>query len=288
MVGDGGAGEPCGFLRFEHTFRDGLHSYTALADSMLVTEVWRGLQDLAPYPDDPQLNPMDLFCVGNAVGERLAVWRAMAWAITHGLRRCGIPQWDRDHAAMGLGVDREALRLVRWEYDLDVADGDLGFVPASASVRIHPLPGQWEIDHGGFAGLFPLASFDDLTRLDCAVFTNNRAQVTVFGLDGDRVDELVDALNAPDRPVLADLLRPGEMFVSLATVRDHWMTNWTNRLTVKTLAETDLVYRAAQHYSRAYRRYLHALDGMRTLADFRSAASQLLAEPPKVHWSRGQ
>jgi hypothetical protein len=277
MISAGGAGELCAFLRFEHAFRDGLHPYTARADSTLVNEVWRGLQDLAPYPDDPQLNPMDLFCISNFAGERLAVWRAVAWAVTDGLRRCGIPQWDRDHAAMGLGIDREALQLVRWEYDLDVADGDLGFVPATASVRIHPPPDQWEIDHGGFAGLFPLASVDDLTRLDGAIFTNNRAQVTVFGLDGDRFELLADALNAPERPVLVDILRPGEMFVSVATVRDALMTSWTNRLTVKTVAETDLVYRAAAHYSTAYQRYLSGLDSMRTLADFRSAAAQLLA-----------
>jgi hypothetical protein len=64
----------------EHVFQDGLHTYTARADSTLVNEVWRGLQDLAPYPDDPRLNPMDLFGIGNFAGERLAVWRAVAWA----------------------------------------------------------------------------------------------------------------------------------------------------------------------------------------------------------------
>ena len=224
---------------------------------------------------------MDLFCISNVAGERLAVWRAVAWSVTDGLRRCGIPQWDRDGAALGLGIGREALRLVRWEYEFDVVDGDLGFVPAAACVRTSPPPDQWEIDHGGFAGLFPLASFDDLTRLDGAIFTNNRAHVTVFGLDGDRFDALADALNAQERPVLADILRPGEMFVSLATVRDAWMTNWINRLTVKTVIETDLVYRVAAHYSTAYQRYLSGLDGMRTLADFRSAAAQLLALPER-------
>jgi hypothetical protein len=277
MISAGDTAELCGFLRFEHAFRDGLHTYTARADSGLVNEVWRGLQDLAPYPDDPELNPMDLFCISNIAGERLAVWRALAWAVTDGLHRCGIPQWDRDNVAIGLGFDRDALRLVRWEYDVDVAEGDLGFVPATASVRIHPPPDQWEIDHGGFAGLFPLASFGDLTRLDGAIFTNNRAQVTVFGLDGGRFDEFADALNAPDRPMLADILRPGEMFVSLATVRDAWMTNWTNTVTVKTTTETDIVYRAAVHYSTAYQRYVGGLDSMRTLADFRSAAARLLA-----------
>ena len=101
--------------------------------------------------------------------------------------------------------------------------------------------------------------------------------MTVFGLDGDRLDELADALNATDRPVLAEILRPGEMFVSLATVRDAQMTHWTNTFTVKTATETDVVYRAAARYSTAYQRYLGELDSMRTLTDFRSAAAQLLA-----------
>ncbi|HTJ32683.1 MAG TPA: hypothetical protein VL738_05585 [Dactylosporangium sp.] len=259
------------FLVFEHAYRDGLHTYTARADSTLVDEVWRGLQDLAPYPDDPQLDPMDLFGISNFAGERLAVWRAVAWAVTDGLRRCGIPYWHRDTAAIRLGVDREALQLVRWEYDID-----LGFVPASASVSIHPAPDQWEIDHRGFAGLFPLASFDDLTRLDDAA-ADIQAKVTVFGLDGDRFEELADALNAPDRPVLADILRPGEVLASLVTVRDGWLNTMTNTFTVRTATETDLVHRTAAHYSAAYQRYLDDLDGMRTLADFRTAATRLLA-----------
>ncbi|MER7284038.1 hypothetical protein ABT369_57485 [Dactylosporangium sp. NPDC000244] len=129
-------------------------------------------------------------------------------------------------------------------------------MPARASVRIHPPPDQWEIDHGGFAGLFPLASFDDLTRLDGAVFASNCAQITVFGLDGDRFDELAEALNAPDRPVLADILRPGELVLCLATVRDAWMTQWTNTLTIKATTETDIVYRTAARYAAAYQRYL--------------------------------
>lgn len=103
--------------------------------------------------------------------------------------------------------------------------------------------------------------------------------MTVFGLAGDdRFDALAEALNAPTCPVLAEILRPGEVFVSLATVRDARMTHWINSLTVKTLAETDIAYRAAAHYTTAYRRYLHELGSMRTLTDFSSAAAELLTE----------
>lgn len=140
-VVSGAVGESWAFLRFEHEFHDGLHTYTARADSTLVNEVWRGLQDLAPYPDDPGVNPMDLFGISNFAGERLAVWRAIAWAVTEGLHRCGIPQWDRDNAATTLGIDRQAMRLVRWEHDIDhedVEEADLGssqLRPAYESIR---------------------------------------------------------------------------------------------------------------------------------------------------------
>jgi hypothetical protein len=269
------------FLHFEHAVRDGLHTYTAVADSTLVCEVWSGLQDLAPYPDDdPELNPMERFCIGNFAGERLAVWRAVAWAVTDGLHRCGIPHFARDAGAAAVGIDRELAQLLRWEYKIDVEDGDLGFLPARTSVRIHPPPDQWEIDHGGFAGLFPLSSFDDLTGLDGAVFPDNCAQLTVWGLNGPhRFRELAAALNTPDRPVLADVLEPGDMFVTLATVRDSGWRTWSNSLTVKTSEETDAVDRVAEHYTAAYRRYLDRLDGLHTLADFRSAAEELLAMP---------
>ncbi|MFC5001993.1 hypothetical protein ACFPIJ_29690 [Dactylosporangium cerinum] len=149
--------------------------------------------------------------------------------------------------AWALGIDREVMLLVRWEYDIDVEGRDLGFVLARASVRIHPPPHQWEIDHGGFARLFPLSSFDALTGLDSAFYSTNRAQVTVFGLAGDRFQALAGALNTLQRPVLADILQPGEIFVSMATVRDAWMTNWTNSLTIKTVSETNVLYRAAAH-----------------------------------------
>lgn len=275
--------DDCTFLRFEHAFRDGLHTYTARADSRLADAVWRGLWDHAPYPDDPELNPMDLFWVGNFAGERLGVWRAVAWAVTDGLHRCGIPAWSRDTAMTGLGISRETARLVRWEYAVEVEFGDLGFVPAKACVTNSAPPDRWQLDHRRRAGLFPLASFDDLTVLDAAVFTDNAAQVTVFGLGGgDRFEELAGALDAEDRPVLADVLRPGELFVCLSTVRDTSWVGWTNTFTVRSLEETGAVHRAAEHYRTAYRRYLGRLDGMRTLADFRDAATDLLAEPPRA------
>ncbi len=269
--------DDCAFLRFGHAFRGGLHTYTATADSRLIDAVWRGLWDHAPYPDDPAVNPMDLFCIGNFAGERLAVWRAVAWAVTDGLHRCGVPRGARADATAGLGLDRETVRLMRWEYTVDVEDGDLGFVRARESVRRDPPPDRWELDHRRLAGLFPLASFDELTTLDGTVFAGNAAQVTVFGLGGGgRFDELAGALNGEERPVLADVLRPGELFVCLSTVRDPAWIGWRNTLTVRSLTETDAVERVAGRYRAAYRRYMDRLDGMRTLADFRDAAGDLL------------
>jgi hypothetical protein len=263
------------FLRFEHDFRDGLHTYTARADRTLVEHVWRGLDDLAPYPDDPELNPADRFGISNSVGERLAVWRAVAWAVTDGLHRCAIPHWLRNSVAETLGVDRTAVRLVRWEPDVDAGPA---FVPATSSIRILPPPDQWELDHRDFAGLFPLASFADLTLLDSAVQNLLRAQITVFGLHAGRFEEVAAALDDPDRPPPPDLLWPGEMQVSLATVRDSWMTTWDNTLTVTTPTATSTVDRVAAHYATAYRRYLDSMAAMRTLPDFHAAATRLLAD----------
>ncbi|GAA3198838.1 hypothetical protein ACFO1B_02325 [Dactylosporangium siamense] len=267
------------FLRFEHEVRDGLHTYTARAGRTMVEHEWPGLQYLAPYPDDdPELNPAERFGISNFVSERLAVWRAVAWAVTEGLHRCASPHWVRNSAASVLGVERSAVRLVRWEYDAD-ADGGPGFVAAASGVQISPPPDQWELDHRDFAGLFPLASFADLTLLDSVVQHEIRAQVTVFGLHRGRFEEVAAALDDQDRPPPAALLRPGEMMVSLATVRDEWFTDWDNILTVMTPTATSTVDRVAAHYATAYRRYLDAMPALRTMADFNPAAERLLALP---------
>jgi hypothetical protein len=205
------------FLRFEHEYRDGLHSYVIRADETdLPGPAWPGLWEL-DYPEEPDLNPWHRHAINNSDGEALAVWRALAWELTAGRSRFAIPAYYRDEAARFLGVDREAVRLVRWEYEVDVEQpewltADVGFVPARSCVPLRPAPDPWQWDHAGFAGLFELASFRHLTDLDLAVAGDASSELTLFALrDPGRADFLAAALNQADRPFLADILQPGDI-----------------------------------------------------------------------------
>jgi len=281
---DGDVTDPERFLRFEHQRRDGLHCYVARADGTgLPGPVWPGLWE-QDYSEDRALNPWWRHGINNSDGEALPVWRALAWALTAGRTRFAIPAYYRDQAAGLLGVDRETVRLVRWEYEVDLEQpdwltADVGFVPARACVPLRPSPDPWERDHAGFAGLFEVGSFQHLTGLDLAVTGDATSELTLFALRGpDRADSLAAALNQNRRPHLADILRAGDIFVDLAVVRDLG-AGPASYLTVKASEATDAVDRLADHFSRAFRRYLERASKIRTMDEFHTAIDNLLASP---------
>lgn len=272
------------FLRFEYQLRDGLHCYAFRADETdLPGPAWPGLWE-QEYPEDPDLNPWRRHAINNSDGEALAVWRALAWALTAGRRRLAIPAYYRDQAARFLGVNREAVQLVRWEYKVDVEQpewptADIGFVPARACVPLRPAAEPWERDHAQFAGLFELTIFRHLTDLDLAISGDASSELTLFALcDPDRADLLTAALNQNDRPHLADILQSGDIFVDLAVVRDPG-TGETSYLTVKAPDAAEEVQQVADHFSRAFRRYLDQVSQIRALDEFHAAIDGLLAPP---------
>ncbi len=273
------------FLQFYHEYRDGLHSYIASAnDEDLPPPAWPGLWE-EQYPAERVDNPYHRWGINNSDGEALAVWRALAWALTGGRRRFAIPTYYRDEAAALLGLDRAATQLIRWEYQIDVeqsewSDADKGFVPGRACVPIRPEPDPWQRAHRGFAGLFRLTAFEQLTALDQVVGFDASSEITLFGVTDtpERAGSLAAALNSIDRPTLTELLLPGEVFVDLAMVRDRGI-GWTSYFAVQTTEPTDDVDRKAQHYRERFGRYHDQLSTIRTFEDFHVAIEQLL-DPP--------
>ncbi|MBB4743554.1 hypothetical protein BJY16_007013 [Actinoplanes octamycinicus] len=285
--------DPDRFLTFEHGYRDGLHSYTVAVDeSDLPVPVWPGLQKRDSYPDDLHLNPWHRHGINNCHGESLAVWRALAWALTEGRSRYAIPCYYRDEVAQCLGVDREAMQLIRWEYEVDVelpdwGTADYGFVPARTNGFLRPAADTWDIDHVGFAGLFEVKSFRRFTDIDRVIAGDNASELTVFALHhSGRRDILVAALNQSDRPRLATLLEPGEIFVDMAVVRESG-AGARSYLTVKAPEETRQVDQLAEHFSQAFRRYLDLVGQIQTLNDFHAAIDGLLAPPHAVGLHQG-
>jgi hypothetical protein len=94
--------------------------------------------DPARFPNDPELNPMQRLCISNVCGEGLSTGRRWLGRLPKVSTDVVSPQWDRDNAMPSRGIHRQAMSLVRGEYDVDhEADGDggLGIVPAA---RTHP------------------------------------------------------------------------------------------------------------------------------------------------------
>ncbi|MFC4069912.1 hypothetical protein [Actinoplanes subglobosus] len=276
------------FLTFEHGHRDGLHSYTVtVGESDLTGRVWPGLAERGNYPDDPDLNPWHRHAINNQDGEPLAVWRALTWALAEGRSRHVIPSFLRDEVASCLGVDREDMLMVRWEYqvDIELADrglADYGFVPARTSKLLRSGPDTWDRDHIGFAGLFEVNRFRQLVDIDRVLAGDNASELTVFGLrDPGRRGVLVAALSRDERPELAAVLEPGEIFVDMAVIRESG-AGISNHLTVKAPEAIPQVERLADHFSRAFRRYRDRAGRIHTLNDFHAAIDDLLAPPDRT------
>lgn len=275
------------FLRFVHERRDGLHCYVARADETdMPGPVWPGLWE-QDYSDDAGLNPWCRYAINNADGEALAVWRALAWELTAGRSRSAIPTYYRDEAAQLREVGREAVQLVRWEYEVDVEQpewltADIGFVPARACVPLWPAADPWQREHAGFAGLFALASFRHLTDLALAVAGDATSEITLFALrDPGRTRLLASTLNQAHHPDLAEILQPGDIFVDLAVVHDL-VPGGASYLTIKTPEATDKVDHLAEHFSETFRRYANTAGQVHTFDEFHSAIDALLAPPRSI------
>jgi hypothetical protein len=269
------------FLRFEHEYREGLHCYVVRAEETgLPDPVWQGLWE-QEYSDDADQNPWFRHAINNNDGEALAVWRALAWALTIGRSRFAIPAYYRDETAQRLGMTREAVRLVRWEYEVDVKEpewlsADTGFVPARACIPLRPAPDPWQRDHAGFAGLFELQSFRHLTDLALAVGLDATSEITMFALrDPGRARSLASTLDRAHRPALTDILQPGDIFLDLAVIHDLG-AGAASYFTVKTPEAIDEVDQLAERFSEAFRCYANRAGEIRTFGEFHTAIDDLL------------
>ena len=273
------------FWRFQHRLDRDLHTFVLAAGDLDVPDpAWPGLWE-SGYPDDPSRNPFLRYGINNGSGEALATWRALAWAATNGTVRRVIPTYYRDAAARTLGIDREAIELIRWEYRVDhqVNDpvaADQGFVKARAAVPIRPEPDEFSRAHAAQAGIFRLNNFDQLTAIEIAVSFDASSEISILGTASEaRSEAQVEALRSDDRPELAAILGPGDVFVDLTVVRDLGF-GFTSYLTVKALEDIGQhLQRLSDHYRREYEQYLAALPGPSDLDGFIRAASELLANP---------
>lgn len=273
-----------GLFRFEHVRAGGLHWHVMHAlGSDIVEPLWPGLWELE-YSDDPRLNPFLRFGINNGEGESLAVWRALAWAMTEGTSRVGLPCYYRDDAARNLGKDRTEAILVPWEYEVDLelgrfAEANMGFVPARSCVQISPPPDEWERDHQRFAGLFDLSSFGDLTELERAVGFDATSEISMFGLKTRDASALGSILHSKERPVLSEVLVDGDVFVDLSLTRDRFPGTHSF---LSFAAHHDLssaLNEKTLHFESQWATYLREFGDLTTLDGFSTSMERLLRMP---------
>lgn len=257
----------------------------AADDESSPRSTWTGLWEME-YPNDPTLSPFLRFGINNVDGEGFAVWRAAAFALCEGLERIVIPAYYRDEAAAQLGVKRESVELIRWEYEVDndqpaIARADKGFVAARSCVPMRPAPDAFERSNAALAGAFRISTLEQFDAVDVAVSGDASSEVTILGLDGpDRVAEVLAGLRQRRRPKLHKLLEPGEVFVDVSIVRDRFLGQ-TSYLIVKAHDDrSEQIRSVAAYYNDAWNSYLQRVDDITTFEEFASAIEQLRA-PPK-------
>ncbi|HEX6346605.1 hypothetical protein [Umezawaea sp.] len=202
---------------FETDQLTGLHRFAYLpGEDLPLDDPWPGLFD--EWTDNGVLlnrTPMTEYAVNNVNCEEVAVYLGLLWRLTEGGNRFAIPAYYRDEATRLTGQDPA---FVDWEYNVeatapDVVARDQGFVPARACVPFRPEPTPWQLEHAARAGLFALTSPTDLIAMLRATIGDATAEVTVFAVQDH--ERLLAGLRSPDRPSLADLLQPGDVFADL-------------------------------------------------------------------------
>lgn len=203
-------------IRFDATVENGLNVYRYLPGADLPVEThWAGLYQ--EWRDEP--TPWTEYAVNNNNTEEIAVYLGLIWRVTDGLARYGIAAYYRDQAA---AILHQEPRLIGWEYEIAAEElhpgrRDHGFVPGRSCVPIRPAPTDWQSETAAQAGMFGITEPRDLVGLLQATLLDASAEVAIFGVEPgpDRLTALARSLSEASRPSLADVLRPGDVFIDL-------------------------------------------------------------------------
>ena len=175
------------------------------------------------------------------------VYLDLIWRLTDGLKRYAIPRYHRDAGVSGCG---EPYALVDWEYKVEVESdrtpepGSIrDFVPARSAVSQPLISGTQLMDPDSFvlgppspyaasnankAGLFQAWRPDSLAKVVAELQCDATAELNLFAVREDRAvgpDRLLNALSQEERPRLADVLGPEDLFVDLVIGVDLGYSN---------------------------------------------------------------
>jgi hypothetical protein len=167
------------------------------------------------------------------------VYLDLIWGLTDGLARYAIPRYHRD---AGVGACGEPYALVDWEYEVEAGpdaeptrDSIRDFVPARSGVprplisatdltdpdsHVRGAPSPYAAANAGKAGLFRIWRPDALAKVVAELRCDATAELNLFAVKADRLvgpERLLTGLTQAERPRLADLLGPEDLFVDLVS-----------------------------------------------------------------------
>lgn len=265
-------------FNFEHSYRDGIHHY-ATAGQVALDAIWPGLWEME-YPGDRTLNPYLRFGINNGDGERLAVWRALSWAVTAGLERYAIPNYYGDDAVQTLGFDPSSVDHVDWDYDIDVSapeatfqEADRGFVRACHVVPLRPDPTDWERATSGKARLVPVGRLEELLALG-RVVSEATSHITLFGLEStDRLPDLLEVLRSRRPPTVAKVLGVADVVVDTAIEHDGVGRSY---LVVRSKREIHEFENMVHSFEQRFQTYVERSSELESFDEFAAAIGDLL------------
>ena len=282
-------------LAFAKTLEGGLHTYRYQSDTGPFERSWPGL-----YGEWPSVGPTPWteWAVNNNNGEEVALYLGLIWRLTDGLRRYGVPRYDREARMYAAG---EPYALVDWEHQVEDIDTGkpgrvAGFVPARSSVRVLPVAGPWQREHAGRAGLFEIATFRVLREVIRGLLGDTTGKLNLYALNEPvstmdtfkllkaatpmptpRGTELASALRGPEAPHMSALLSPGELYVDLTIGVD---LGYDDVIVVQSVDEIeDRLGPLLDEYAKAVEDYEAEIDGLVTVEQVLVSLARLVGVP---------
>lgn len=199
------------------THHDRLYTYHYVSgESRVVDKHWPGLFE-EPAANATEKTPYTEFNVNNNNCEEVAIYLGLAWRISYGLSRSGIPRYYLDEAARSM---KKKFDLVRWEYRVaanryEGFGEDKGFVRAPVCMPERPSMSSSRQTDQHLTGLFEIETFSDLVALQKATLGDASSELNLFCLKPGRKEQLLVALRNNRRPVLHEMLGSGELFIDI-------------------------------------------------------------------------
>ena len=259
---------------FSHSHARGLHFYhhaswrNHILDRHWPPERWEEWPSEGP-------TPLTEYGV-EGPDQTVAVYLGLAWRITAGRARYGVPVYARDEAS---NILKQQPDLIDWEYKVAPSRTEHrslhgGFVQACSSVPTEAAT-SWRLDHANKAGLFEVDTFHYLAGLTWAVSFDPLGEVNLYAnadVPQGR-DNLLISLRGANPPKLADLLDRSGIFIDIVVDTDpgtdHSMTICSRADLGPRLAELQ------KDYERRVACYEEVVDGLPDMEAFLGALEKL-------------